>query len=460
MTRLWRRLLLVFLGVLFALTLVEVLMRGAGWLLVFSQEKRNLHSMRFASAEHGHVVRILCIGESTTAQGGTNSYPSQLERILNRRAGGRVIFSVINKGVVGASSGMLMRQLSVNVDKYKPDIIVAMMGINDEGAVSKYRPLVAREDAGLFESLRVVKLGRYVLTRGLALHGHMPRQSFAEAPQELPLDSRACAEYGWQLIRMGDHDGAEQVFRKALELNPTNDIALAGIGCILNNRDLEKEAIDSYEAALRMNPKSDLACYELGNLYLYGGDPGKAEGYFRRAAESNPRNARALMELAYLAMRTNDMTTSLQLLEKARAADPTDPAICGRFALYFSMLGRSDMAEFWRHNRRRVRKTYYNPVTVRNYQLLKATARERGILLVHMEYPVRSPEPLLKAIAPVGDAVVVSNEKAFKEALKTNRWDTIFTDNFAGEFGHCTPEGNRLIAENLAGVLISEFLSK
>jgi len=51
---------------------------------------------------------------------------------------------------------------------------------------------------------------------------------------------------------------------------------------------------------------------------------------------------------------------------------------------------------------------------------------------------------------------LVDNEKMFNEGVKREGYDEYFNDCFAGDFGHCTPKGNRLLAENIAGVILTE----
>ena len=72
----------------------------------------------------------MCLGESTTAVGGEDAYPYQLQEILNENNMG-IRFSVINKGVPGAHTSAIIEQLESNLNKYKPDMVIAMMGIND-----------------------------------------------------------------------------------------------------------------------------------------------------------------------------------------------------------------------------------------------------------------------------------------------------------------------------------------
>ena len=74
-----------------------------------------------------------------------------------------------------------------------------------------------------------------------------------------------------------------------------------------------------------------------------------------------------------------------------------------------------------------------------------------------MQYPVRSIKSLqntLKDTYYYDKVTFISNEDNFKQALKEQKYDEIFRDQFAGEFGHCTDYGNTLIAENVAKTLM------
>jgi hypothetical protein len=50
----------------------------------------------------------------------------------------------------------------------------------------------------------------------------------------------------------------------------------------------------------------------------------------------------------------------------------------------------------------------------------------------------------------------VDNEAVFKNAICNAGYNTYFIDMFGGDFGHCTSLGNRLLAENIAGVILKE----
>ena len=108
----------------------------------------------------------------------------------------------------------------------------------------------------------------------------------------------------------------------------------------------------------------------------------------------------------------------------------------------------------------RLRSRYYNLITQLNYQRLKEILTKRGIRLVCIQYPMRSVEPLKKMLEPHGDIIFVDNERIFKEAVKKTDYTEYFGDMFAGDFGHCTAKGNRLLAENIANAILSKCFNR
>ena len=103
----------------------------------------------------------MCLGESTTALGGQDAYPHQLQEVLNERDTG-IKFSVINKGTVAVSSFGILAQLEDNLDKYQPDMVTAMMGINDDpcARIIPYEDIPTPKVILFFSSFRVYKLAR------------------------------------------------------------------------------------------------------------------------------------------------------------------------------------------------------------------------------------------------------------------------------------------------------------
>lgn len=117
--------LYIALGMLLGLILLELALFSTGKLFLNSQERLNRESL-----ERQGTYMILAFGDSTTAVGGKDSWPSQLEEVLNERDSGRT-FSVINKGAVLIDSAGVLSLLEENLDLYQPDMVIVMAGMND-----------------------------------------------------------------------------------------------------------------------------------------------------------------------------------------------------------------------------------------------------------------------------------------------------------------------------------------
>ena len=161
-----KNLALVISGIIVAFLIIEVVMRLFGWWYLYLQENRNQ-----VGATIGENIVIICIGESTTALGGANSWPRQLERILNNIQSDRT-FRVINRGISGVTTGQILKTLPQYLNKYKPTYVLAMVGINDEtiDTVTNIDSLpVSRSlDQSSFDTslqhLRTYKLIRWITT--------------------------------------------------------------------------------------------------------------------------------------------------------------------------------------------------------------------------------------------------------------------------------------------------------
>jgi len=120
----------------------------------------------------GASVRILAIGDSHTygsSIAGDQSYPAQLQRLLDEGAPGR--YSVINLGIPGMSTTQVRRRLPANVARYGPDIVLVWCGANnvwnssefegaDVGAATQLDALALR--SRLYRLLRVWQHGRAI----------------------------------------------------------------------------------------------------------------------------------------------------------------------------------------------------------------------------------------------------------------------------------------------------------
>jgi len=490
-----QRLLLIVGGLLGALFLLELGLRGTGAVLLAWRERADL----LRTAKNGEV-RILCIGESTTYCGGTKAYPRQLEEILNARGAPRR-FTVVNKGIPGTNTTVIEKTLESWIEKHRPDAVVAMMGVNDGGTMM-VTPLEEEGGEGerFLKNLRLYKL--FTLIREGARRMGGGAMSFLDADEQTaalvneteknPRDPAAFLKLGETLLKQEHFERAAEAFRRAGELMPSAD-AFFGLGMSLKKSADYPRAREAFGRCLEIDPKHDRAWTEAARCCLEQSpkDRAQAEKMFARAIEANPKNDMALAGMAYCRWKKKDfpeaiafaersvaanpdnewaygtirscykkmrnIPAAIEACERAIAADPRSHWAHSSLANLYAKLG--DAARSKEHSRqaREIATTSYNPVTARNYRRVREILAKRKIRLVAMQYPVRSVEPLQRMLAPAGDEVYVSNEKTFREALRRLSPKKIFKDGFGGDFGHCTPMGNYLIADNLARVLLAEI---
>jgi hypothetical protein len=73
---------------------------------------------------------------------------------------------------------------------------------------------------------------------------------------------------------------------------------------------------------------------------------------------------------------------------------------------------------------------------------------------------MRNVEPLKRIFEQDKGVIFVDNESVFKEALKKASYKEYFKDMFGGDFGHCTDQGNQLLAWNVTNTTLKEIFGK
>ncbi|MBA4387194.1 MAG: hypothetical protein C0404_04380 [Verrucomicrobia bacterium] len=444
---------LSLLSLFLTLCALEAGLRAAGRIVQSRLDRQKRDAIKIAGA-----YRILCLGESTTAMGGNDSYPDQLERKLNSMRLG-INFSVVNGGKIGVNSTRLVAGLDREIAECRPDMVVVMMGINDEGTPLVRKESDQRVSRSILASLRIYKLGRLMFSKLAGVEDGIVNELMVQeeaknihkmAASIRDTSTDALLSEAWSERLAGNSGKAARLFRQALQKNATNDAALAGLaGCIDG-----EEAEQCLVSALQFNPGNELALCQMADMHLYRkNDPEKAELYFLRALALNPSNDWALIETASLRLKQGDAAASADLLVRSTFARPDSDWAYGRLAALFGRTGRPLMAERCLDRANSIREQRFNPATESNYGSMVRNLQRRGIAVVCMQYPTRSTRSLLKMLGNEPGVLIADNEQPFRSAIITGRADEYFTDLFGGEFGHCTAAGNAAIAEHAAGII-------
>ncbi len=502
---------LVIFGFFAFFIFLETGVRFSGFMVRSVQEYRNRQSL-----QQKDTYRIMCLGESTTAR----QYPPYLEEILNQRHTG-IHFSVIDKGIGGTNSAVILAQLESNLNQYHPDMVIAMMGINDGGI--RYYKDIPEAGTKLFHYWKTYRLIRLLwvhilakakeegsLKKAIALNPkndrayvelgqlYQAQDKLSQAEDSLkqaialnPQSDRAYLRLGWFYQAQGKLSRAEDLLRKAIELNPQNDRAYVGLGWLYRAQGKSSQAEDAFKKAIALNPQNDGAYFELGWLYraqgkssqaedafkkaialnpqnyrsyimlgwVYSaqGKSSQAEDAFKKAIALNPKNDRAYIELWWIYRVQGKSSQAEDLFKKAIELNPQNDRAYGVLSAVYEEMGKPALAEEYAQKANRLRLEYYNPVIVHNYRTLKEILDKKRVRFVCVQYPMRSIEPLKKIFKGDEEGIIfVENAKIFREAVKQGGHAAYFKDRFAGDFGHCTAKGNRLLAENIANAILKE----
>lgn len=532
-TNLRNKLALIALGIVLSLVILEIGLRLGGFIFLTLQEMNNKVSL-----DDQQTIRILCLGESTTALGGNAVYPRQLEEILNSRQHD-LKFKVINKGIPSITTYHVVTHLDGYLDQYKPQIVTAMMGINDganykssydkkgslwpsfwrQSRIYKFFQLLAihldqiRKERKIQEiRTRTKKLQQVIESRPTSndytrlaglyrvlLDWDDEVRALEKAIQIDPNNYEAYGYLGLNARRCGDYKKAAVMFRKAVDHTPDKgDFLLQAYTHLAEaytlSGDYEKAEAVHHEA-MEKAPGYLNGFYFIGDLYLQQGYCGEAVQYFRKQLEINPSSELTYGKDAFCLRQLGFSDVAGRLLWEGIKLNPTSAIIHAELASH--LIAQEDYAEAEKilEKAMALKKDLYNEIdinlldflmtsyekqgkkkeaaqvrriiqarndninfeTFQNYQILQDQLLKRNILLVAVQYPMRPIKSLKNMLNGGPNKILVDNEASFKQGVEKNGYDYYFNDRFAGDFGHCTPAGHRLIAENIARAIL-EYL--
>lgn len=488
-TLIGKRIGLVLFGLFLCVVVLEAGLRIGGFIILSLQEHRNTLSIRQKGA-----YRLLCLGESTT-QG---QYPVILEQILNQQSKG-IKFSVIDKGFIGTTSDILS-QLEKNLDNYMPDMVIAMMGINDSARHMPFQEHFASRIKFSISASQTYKLIKFLwlriknktqelnfckqkvgigevnnITLKLNFGKDKPylelgniynaegdygqaETAFKQAIEINPQNYDAYIISGLFYLQQGDYDQATAVFKQAVELNATKADAYIWLGvCYKDQGKYNPEEL--FNKAIQLNPKGELAYLGLGQYFQEQGRYAEAKNTYEKAIQVNPSNPEGHRGLGWCYHQLKDYDRAEAAFKKViELAPESNHGYAGLVVLYGELGNYVAMQEYSAKLNNLM--FFYKSITKKNYYQLKKILDQRGIKLVCVQYPMCSIKPLKRIFEGEIGIIFVDNEKLFKEALRNAKYEDYFIDNFAGAFGHCTEKGNRLLAENIANIIQKEFLNK
>ena len=433
-----KRFLLIITGVVLSLVVLECGLRLAGWTISSYQCYKNDKILKNKSK-----YRIMCLGESTTA----GQYPVQLQKILDKKYPNK--FSVIDCGVPGTLLQSIFYNLDDNIQKYSPDIAICMMGINDiicDGYDSK------REKNFFYtNNVKIYKL--FLLIKENIKN--LLKEKFLYAQTE---DNDVMSKV-ILLKNSGHFSDVEKILLEILRENPDNETAFVELSVLYSDY-LKKEDFGYSMAKEALNKGCSVRKERYYNIiFKYNRDnSNKIFSEFKYYLDKAVFEDIDIFstEIRYFLYGFIKDYISLEQKNKILQIMNKDNKDYNLLAINAIEQKEYQKAREYFNKAEEERLTIYNSKANKIYNFIVKKLTDNNIKVICMQYPVRSVKPLQEQLKdePYYDKITfISNEKLFKDALMKKDYNEIFSDQFAGDFGHCTSLGNTMIAKNIVNIL-------
>lgn len=501
-TSFWQKLALISLGLTLCFLLLETSLQVSSFFLRPTSLSTNTNA----------ELRLLCLGESTTAWGGENAYPEQLQRELQKKYPQKKI-AVFNRGVPGTSTAEISRALPAYLEELKPHYVLLMMGVNDFWANDEINNSTfskTMHDYGEF--LKSAKLLRLVWANFFQRPHHSPAPAQIEAhpaPSADPFanwiaQTREYLQHGeeskaLQLIKaVVQHSPlpstffqagllfediyqqqekrpelrhwAKHFYREAIkrEPHPQGDTGSSlHLALILHSEKKWQEAKTYYEMAAVSSvwAHTPRAQFYLAEFYESQKMFPEAIKFYERAGLIKGEglevywNWKSYQALIRLWSRQNDLSKVRQVLARAQRAYPNNSALRDFYHDPKNLVEALSTHRYEMNFESGPRNFYQAPQVVKNYRQVIELLWDKKIVPVVVSYPRRELAALRQhfSVREQKNIVWVENSVNFEAELKKASYDSIFVDRFAGDFGHASPQGNLFLAKNIAQVMSSKF---
>jgi tetratricopeptide (TPR) repeat protein/transglutaminase-like putative cysteine protease len=141
----------------------------------------------------------------------------------------------------------------------------------------------------------------------------------ASEPAINSTDADALNKAGMAALDARNYRSAEELFKKAVEINPRHKWAWNNLGLSYLGMSRIQEAAEAFQKQIEVNPQDLFAYNNLGRVLQFEGKADEAEKSFRKQIEINPKNRWAHANLGSLLLNKKKYPEAVEELKQAAA---------------------------------------------------------------------------------------------------------------------------------------------
>lgn len=477
------KIILICLGLLFSLIFLEIFFEVSA----FINRALFLPKYDLVNVDKKKLV-IFCFGDSFTygiGAGFSQSYPAQLERILNKTNNGRQV-KVFNFGVPGYNSSQILQIFKKEIAKLKPDIVILLCGANDSwnlNAVSfKYnlksiKLCITRLKMYKFLNIFVKNIKNTIFQKDNLVNNQRYFRILANEDDFFRL-----IYYGNIFRSFNCHRQARLFYDKAIKLRHNESIGFIELGRCYKMNDEYLQAIDILGQALVDWPDNNDVQAELEDVFIKSGLSDEAIKFYEFFLNKFPTNKFATSALSGKYIKVggeyflnNRIQTAIAFYKKAALLDLQQSSEI--FKAIQMMEKVYEQRKGYESSDFKLSLGSWGKVIGSNYfiqsplgqQLIRYSVsdnlsemiefcKKNNIKIILSGYPAHNEDSekyeIIRNAALTYGVSIVDHRDAFCEALKHKPLEYYYISRHDQ---HCTKEGYRIMAENIARQ-ISEYL--
>jgi eukaryotic-like serine/threonine-protein kinase len=162
-------------------------------------------------------------------------------------------------------------------------------------------------------------------------------QNYRTFLSQYPDDSAGWFRLGWlHMARLGQYEKAIEVFKRALEIDPSNALSYANIAGCYAGLGQDEKARENYERSFELNPNGITGTFinsEYGFTLARLGELKKAKETFQKMTAADPvsKRARGYRSMAFLAVYQGKLSDAIANLKRSILINRAEKAADGEF---------------------------------------------------------------------------------------------------------------------------------